>query len=77
MEKNSQKKEVLNYLKEHGSISSLVAIDRFGCTRLSAIIHTLRHKDNYSIATRTVNTKNRYGNTTQYAIYELRGERND
>lgn len=72
----SQKDAVLDYLKRFGHISSLKAIEEFGCTRLSAIIWILRHKDGYEITSKTETTKNRFGNSTTYSVYELRGERN-
>ena len=38
MEKTTQEKEVLDYLRKIGSITSWEAIVEFGATRLSAII---------------------------------------
>lgn len=70
MAKTSQEKEVLNHLQVHRTITSMEAINLYGATRLSAIIYNLR-RQGYSINTKTKVTKNRYGNSTTYAEYEL------
>ena len=62
--------EVLGYLKEHGSITSMEAIERFGATRLSSIIFNLRHRG-YEIETVTKGTVDRYGHAVNYAKYVL------
>ena len=66
--KTTQKAEVLNYLKEKGSITSMEAFNLFGATRLSAIIFSLR-KQGICIATMDMTTTNRYGQPTRYAKY--------
>ena len=71
MEKTSQEKEVLDYLRKIGSITSWEAIVEFGATRLSAIIYNLRKKG-YNIETNDVIVKNRYGNATVIAKYVLK-----
>ena len=67
--------EVLRHLQEHGSITSLEAIELFGATRLSAIIFNLR-RAGYDISTETVGAKDRYGHAVNYAkyIYHSRDE---
>ena len=70
----TQKSEVLNHLKEKGSITSLEAIRNYGATRLSSIIYDLRYKDGYDIVTNMVEGKNRYGRMSRFAKYTLRGE---
>lgn len=42
------KEIILEHLQEHGSITSLEAIDKYKCTRLSQYILLLR-KDGYNI----------------------------
>lgn len=70
----SQRKEVLMYLQTHKKgISQLEATNKFGATRLSAIIYDLRHKYGYNIKAVDVKTKNRYGHTTMYSRYVLVG----
>lgn len=71
MEKTTQEKEVLDYLRKIGSITSWEAIVEFGATRLSAIIYNLRKKG-YNIETNDVIVKNRYGNATVIAKYVLK-----
>lgn len=71
MEKTTQEKEVLDYLRKIGSITSWEAIVEFGATRLSAIIYNLRKKG-YNIETNDIIVKNRYGNATVIAKYVLK-----
>lgn len=68
--KKSQKTMILDYLKQHGTITSLQAIDMFGATRLSGIIFTLR-KEGYDIATLDTAIKDRYGTRKTIATYKL------
>lgn len=68
--KKSQISEVLRYLKENGSITSMLAIQLFGATRLSGIIYNLR-KEGYNIKTVKKPGINRYGNHNTYAEYVL------
>ena len=67
--------QVLEHLKNHGTITSWQAIQEYGATRLSAIIFNLR-KDGYDIDTKTELTKDRNGNVCQYAKYILNREEN-
>lgn len=69
--RTAQKNRVLQYLKVHGSITSMDAINCFGATRLSAIIFDLRH-DGWNIETKFEKGCNRFGNETRYGRYYLR-----
>lgn len=69
MEKTTQRNEVLNYLKEHKTITSLEAIERFGATRLADIIYNFR-KRGHLIETIDCAGKTRYGDTCVYAKYK-------
>lgn len=60
--------QVLQYLQEHGSITSMEAIQHFGATRLSAIVFNLK-KQGYEIYTRPTACKDRNGNTCNFATY--------
>lgn len=71
MGKQTQTEEVLAHLIKHGSITSLEAIKKYGCTRLSAMIYKYRARG-YEIETHSKVVKNRYGNTTTYAVYILK-----
>ena len=68
----NQQKDVLEYLKEHKSITQLDAYRIFDApiTRLAAVICALRKKG-YDIETVDCVGKNCYG-TIRYAKYELK-----
>lgn len=66
----SQTEDVLRFMREEGSITSMDAIREFGATRLSAIIFSLREQG-YDIETHMEVGKNRYGHTVEYARYVL------
>lgn len=68
----SQKKMVLEYIREFGSITSLDAFKDLGITRLSAVIFDLR-ESGYNIFTDIEHSKNRFGHPTRYARYSLLG----
>ena len=69
----SQTEDVLRYMKENGSISSMEAFREFGATRLSAIIFALR-KRGYEIETEIWTCTNRYGKNVDFAKYILKEE---
>lgn len=64
---------ILRHLKEFGEIDSWTAIMEYGCTRLSAYILLLR-KDGYNIESETMTGKNRFGESTRFTRYVLKGE---
>lgn len=64
---------VLNHLKRHGSITSLVAFEDYGITRLASCINRLRNMG-YDIRTVMIDGENRYGDSCRYANYVLKGE---
>ncbi len=70
MNKKSQISEVINHLRKYNSITSIEAVYKYGAIRLSGIIYCLRNKG-YVIETEKVNGINRYGNSSNYAIYHL------
>ena len=47
------KEIILEHLQEHGSITSLEAIEKYKCTRLSHYIYLLR-KDGYEITSEDI-----------------------
>lgn len=71
--RTSQKNRVLQYLKAHGSITSMDAINCFGATRLSAVIFDLR-RDGWNIETEFEEGRSRFGDKTRYGRYHLRPE---
>ena len=60
--------DVFRHLEEHGSITSMEAIELYGATRLSAIIFNLR-KEGHDIETVTEGTVDRHGRAVNYARY--------
>ena len=69
--KDTQAKRTLRFMREHGSITPLQAIEAFGCTRLAAVIHTLRHEWHIGIDKEMIPVTNRYGETCHVARYRL------
>lgn len=69
----TQRNKVVEYLKENGSITSMEAFN-MRITRLSAIIHTLRHQYDMNIATEMIRKTNAYGERVNYAKYILKEE---
>lgn len=65
MKKVTQKDEVLKYLQCHGSITSMIAFNLFGITRLAAVVFDLR-KQGHDIRMEMKKGKNSY-----YGVYSL------
>ena len=65
----TQKMEVYEYMKEHGSITSMQAF-RLWITRLASRIHELR-KDGFNISSETIKRKNRYGRIVKFSRYSF------
>lgn len=57
----SQTEAVLKVLNNKGYITSFDAFNKYGVTRLSAIIYNLRHSG-FNITTEKMSSKNRFGN---------------
>lgn len=77
MSENTEKKvkpnattEVLKYMSSHKGISQIEATEKFGATRLSAIVFNLKNQG-YDINKRWIETVTRYGKRTRYAEYYL------
>lgn len=68
MAKPTHKTRLLDYLTQHGSITSLEAIRDLGNTRLSATIFTLR-REGHEIVSCPVRVPNRWGGETEVAKY--------
>ena len=66
----SQKKMVLDYIREFGSITPLDAFKDLGVTRLSAVVFNLR-EEGHDIDKSIETGKNRFGNRTRYARYSF------
>lgn len=68
MERITQKSKVRAHLQSGQSITPIDALERYGCFRLAAIIHTL--KNDYGMDIKTELIKNKYG--TKYGKYTLK-----
>lgn len=66
----TQEQRVLNYIREHGSITSMQAFADLKITRLSARIFNLRAQG-YNIENVSHTYKNGQGTTTTYTEYVL------
>ena len=62
---------VVDYINEFGSITSLDAFRDLGVTRLSAVVFDLKKKG-IPIETQFESSKNRWGDTTNYARYSFK-----
>lgn len=69
----TQANRVLDYMRKHGSITTLEAFRDLGITRLSRVIFDL--KKDYAISSKTESGRNRYGEKTRYSRYYLTEER--
>lgn len=63
---------VLEYMREHGSITARQAANELGVQRLAARIGDLR-KQGYFIRRTMVTGKNRYGKRVSFAEYRQEG----
>lgn len=70
IKQNTKTWDVLQHLKEHGSITQLEATELYGATRLSAIVFNLRRKG-YAISSETQGAIDRHGHAVNYAKYVL------
>lgn len=65
---NTKTADILAYLQTGKPLSSLEAFKKFGATRLSAVIFSLR-KQNYNIESVPRSTIDRYGRRVHYVDY--------
>ena len=72
----SQCEKILDYMREHGSITQIEAADRDNeiyCWRLSGRIKDLRNRG-YCIITDWETSRNSHGETKRYGRYRLGGK---
>ena len=67
-----QKQRILEYLQEHGSITTWESFTLFGDTRLSDKIYRLK-KDGYIFSEEWIQKKNKYGEKVSFKKYILEG----
>lgn len=68
---NTYTYQVMQWLKKGNTITSAQAIAEFGCTRLAAVIKTLKDSYGLPIATHPLVVKNRNGRSVTIAKYKL------
>lgn len=68
--KITQRDRVIQFMREHGSITAYKAFTEIGCTQLSARICELE-AEGYVFDKELIKTKNRYGDNTHYYKYRL------
>ena len=68
--KPTQCQQILDYLRQFGSITQLEALRDIGCMRLASRISDLRYQG-YAIGRRMKTSKNRYGDSVSFAEYYL------
>ena len=61
---------ILRHMKDYGSITSLEAMNEYGIMRLASRINDLR-AEGIAIVSEVKTGKNRYGETTHFAVYRL------
>lgn len=66
----SDKEAVLEHLREYGSITTLEAIEKLGCTRLSGRIYELR-KEGYPIKSEIAKVPKRSGRMVYVTRYRM------
>lgn len=62
---------ILRHMKDYGSITSLEAMNEYGIMRLASRINDLR-AEGIAIVSEVKTGKNRYGETTHFAVYRLK-----
>lgn len=73
MRTNTKTYRIKQHLRNHKSITSWEAIQKYGVTRLAAIIFILR-KNGWVITSKDITFKDRYGNSGACTRYEFIGE---
>ena len=70
---NNKTSKIIEYMKEHGSITPMDALQKFHVFRLASIIYNLREHYLYDIDTVMEEGKDADGNKVEYARYILKG----
>lgn len=65
-----QNDRILRHLRDHGTITSLEAMQEYGIMRLASRISDLK-RSGVPIRREMVSGKNRYGEATSYARYSI------
>jgi hypothetical protein len=68
--RQNQAIRIVEYIRDHGSITALEAMRDLGCYRLAARIHDIKEMS-YEIERDFVSVPNRHGESTQIARYSI------
>ena len=68
--KITQCDRILRHLMDHGSITSMEAMNEYGIMRLASRINNLRSQG-IAIASKVATGKNRYSEPIHYTVYRL------
>ena len=68
--KLSQCDKIIRHLQDHGSITSLEAINEYGILRLASRVNDLRRRG-LNIVGETKTGRNRYNEKTSFKVYRL------
>lgn len=66
---DNQEKAVLEYMREHGGITALEAVNELGVMRLASVIFNLKSLG-FKIESEWQVSRNRYGTKSNYKIYK-------
>lgn len=68
--KMTQCEKIVRHLQDHGTISSLEAINEYGILRLASRVNDLKRRG-YNIVGEIKTGRNRYGEKTSFKVYKL------
>ena len=68
--KLSQCDKIIRHLQDHGSITTLEAINEYGILRLASRVNDLKRRG-YNIVGETKTGRNRYNEKTSFKVYRL------
>ena len=72
----TQREMILKHLQDFGYITPLLALEVYGCYRLSAQIFNLR-EEGHDIKTEYITRKNRFGQPVTFAKYVYKNSTED
>jgi hypothetical protein len=76
MRQESQKSKIMKWLDSGNSITPIEALEMFGCFRLAAIIHSIKHQEKEFMENRELITSmvtNKFG--VKYGSYKLKSKK--
>jgi|TARA_R100000030_G_C3251002_1_gene122993 hypothetical protein len=76
MRQESQKSKIMKWLDDGNSITPIQALEMFGCFRLAAIIHSIKHQEKEYMEGReliTTMVTNKFG--VKYGSYKLKSKK--